>query len=110
MCFRREKKDKCKVLSGGFCLRDSEAEHRALQFLHIYCSVVNSYSSTPESNKQNLRDRTLDLPFFFRYKHITSLITSLRPHQGRICRTDFRATLRLCLGGGLEHEELRWRP
>ena len=25
-----------------------------------------------EPNEQNLRDRTLDSPFFFRYKHITS--------------------------------------
>ena len=35
---------KSKVLSGGFCLRDSEAERRELQFLHIYCSNVNSCS------------------------------------------------------------------
>ena len=56
-----------------FCLRDSEAEQRALQFLHIHCSNVDSYSPAPESNKQNPPDRTLDLPFFFCYKHITSL-------------------------------------
>ena len=31
---------KYKVLSGGFCLRDSEAEQRALPFLHIYYSNV----------------------------------------------------------------------
>ena len=60
-------------MSRGFCLFDSETEQRALQFLHIYCSDVCSHSSTPESNKQNPRDRTLDLPFFFRYKHIPSL-------------------------------------
>ena len=48
-------------------------EQRALQFLHIYCSDVHSHSSAPESNKQNLRDRTLDLPSFFCYKHIPSL-------------------------------------
>ena len=45
----------------------------ALQFLHIYCSNVNSYPSAPESNRQNTPDRTVDLPFFFRYKDITSL-------------------------------------
>ena len=73
MCFRPEKKGKSKALSGGFRLRDSEAEQRALQSLHIYCSNVDSYSSGPESNKQNLRDRTLDLAFFLRYKHKTSL-------------------------------------
>ena len=53
MCFRRKKKGKSKVLSGRFYLFDSEAEQRALQVLHIYCSNVNSYSSSPESNKQN---------------------------------------------------------
>ena len=58
---------------GGFCLLDAEAEQRALQFLHIYCSNVSSYSSAPESMEKNTLDRTLDLPFFFRYKHITSL-------------------------------------
>ena len=72
MCFRRKKKDKSKFLSGRFCFRDSEAEQRALQLLHIYCSNVDSYSSAPESNKQNPPERTLDLLFFFRSKHITS--------------------------------------
>ena len=41
--------------------------------LHICCSIVDPYSSAPESNKRNPRERTLDLPFSFRYKHITSL-------------------------------------
>ena len=79
MCLRRKKKGKCKVVSCGFCLRDSEAEQRALQFLNVYCSNVNSYSSVPESNEQNLPDITIDLPFLFRYKHITSLETTLSP-------------------------------
>ena len=61
------------MLSRGFCLFDSETEQRALQFLHICCSDVCSHSSAPESNKQNPRDRTLDLPFFCRYKRIPSL-------------------------------------
>ena len=52
---------------------DSETEQRALQFLHIYCSDVRSHSSAPESNKQNPRGRTLDLLFFFCYRHIPSL-------------------------------------
>ena len=73
MCFRRKKKGKSKVPSGEFCLRDSEVEQRALHLLHIHCSNVNSYCSAPESNKQNLRDITLDLPFFFCYKHLSSL-------------------------------------
>ena len=73
MCLRRKKKGKSKVLSRGFCLRDSEAKQRALRFLHLYCSNVNSYSSAPESNRSNPPDRTMDLPFFFRYKHLTSL-------------------------------------
>ena len=37
-----------------------------MQKLYAFCSVS-------ESSKQNPRDRTLDLPFFFRYKHIPSL-------------------------------------
>ena len=61
------------MLSRGVYRFDSETEQRALQFLHIYCSDVRSHSSVPESNRQNPRDRTLDLPFFFRYKHIPSL-------------------------------------
>ena len=64
MCLRRKKKGKSKVLSRGFFLRDSEAELKALRFLHSQCSNVNSHSSTPESNRLNPRDRTLDLPFF----------------------------------------------
>ena len=73
MCLQRKKKGKSKVLSRGFCPLDSETEKRALQFLHIYCSDVCSHSAAPELNKQNPRNRTLDLHFFFRYKHITSL-------------------------------------
>ena len=91
------KEGKSKVLSYGFCLRDSEAEQGALQLLHTYCANVDSYSSASESNKQNPPDRTLNLPFFFRYKHITFLKTSLRPHQARVCRAGFRAALWLCL-------------
>ena len=70
---QRKKKGKSKVLSRGFCLFDSETEQRESQFLHIYCSDVHSHSAAPESNKQNPRDGTLDLPIFFRYKHIISL-------------------------------------
>ena len=33
----------------------------------------NAGCPASESNKQNPRDRTLKLPFFLRYKHITSL-------------------------------------
>ena len=64
---------KSEVLSRGFCLFDSETKQRALQFLHIHCSEVRSHSSAPESNKQNPRDRPLDLPSFSRYKYIPSL-------------------------------------
>ena len=88
---------KSEVLSRGVCLFDSETEQRALQFLHSYSSDVRSHSSAPESNKQNPRDRTLDLPLFCRYKHIPSLKTSLRLHQTIVRRTGFRATLRLRL-------------
>ena len=49
--------------------------------MHIYCSDVRSHSSAPESNNQNPRDRTLDLPFFFRYKYIPSLKNLPSPAQ-----------------------------
>ena len=77
-----QEKGESRVLWGGFCLRDSEAEQKALQFLHIHCSNVNSYSSAPELDKQNPPDRTIDLPFFSRYKHITSLKNHLSRAQG----------------------------
>ena len=73
MCLRRKNKGKSKVLSRGFRLRDSEAEQRPLRFLNKHCSVVKSYSLAHRSIKQNPRDRTLDLPFFFCYRHLTSL-------------------------------------
>ena len=47
MCLLR-KKGKSKVLSGGFCLLDSEAKQRALQFLHNLRSNGNNYSSDPK--------------------------------------------------------------
>ena len=72
MRIRRKKKGKSEALFGGFCLRDSEAEQKALQSLHIFRSNVNSHSSAPDSKRQNQQNRTIDLPFFFRYKHITS--------------------------------------
>ena len=100
MCLRRKKRGESKVLSRRFRLRDSESAQRALRFLNIHCSNVNSYSSAPGSNRPNPPDRTVDLPFFFRYKHITSLNllkASLCPHQMRVDRTDFKATLRLRL-------------
>ena len=52
MCFRRKKNGKSKVFSDGFCVRESESGKRALQLLHSYCSITNSYSSAPETNKQ----------------------------------------------------------
>ena len=55
MCLTRKKKGKSKVLSRGFCLHDSEAEQRALRFLHIYCSNVDS--SALELNRPNPPDR-----------------------------------------------------
>ena len=97
MCLYRNNMSKSTNQSGGFCLRDSEAVHRALQLLHIYCSNENSYSSAPESDKQNPLGRHLDLPFFFRYKHIISLKNLPSQAPSESCRTGFKETLRLCL-------------
>ena len=73
MCLKLKKKGKPKVLSGGFCLRDSKADQRKLKFLHIYYLNVNNYCSAAESDMQNPRGGTSDLPFYFDLKHITSL-------------------------------------
>ena len=81
MCLRRKKKGKSKVQSRIFYLRDSETEQRALRFLHINCSNASSYSSAPELNRPNPRDRTLDLPFFSRPKQVTSLKSLPLPAQ-----------------------------
>ena len=43
--------------------------------------------------KKNLRDRTFDLPFFFRAKHTNSLITTFRLHKARACRNGLGASL-----------------
>ena len=42
----------------------------------------NAFCSASESNKQNLRERSLDLPSLFRYKHIASLKNHLSLAQG----------------------------
>ena len=39
MYLRRKEKGKSKIFSDGFCLLDSEAEQRALQFLHIFTQI-----------------------------------------------------------------------
>ena len=78
-------------MSRGFCLIDSETEQRALQFLHIYCSDERSHSSAPESNKQDPRDRTLDLSIFFRYKQIPKFIQGSKTlEQIRIQSQNYR--------------------
>ena len=41
--------------------------------VHLSNKNCNALCSVSESNKQNPRDRTLDLSIFFRYKHIPSL-------------------------------------
>ena len=52
----------------------------------------NAFCSASESNKRNPRDRTLDLRFFFRYKHIISLKNHLSLVQGENFPTGFGAT------------------
>ena len=61
----------------------------------------NAFCVASEANRQNARDRThdrmkmrdLDLPIFFRYKHITyKHITIFRLHKARVCPTGFGAT------------------
>ena len=81
MYLRRKKNGKCKVLSGGF-VYVIQKPSRGITILAIfYCSNENSYPA-PESSKQNPPDRTLDLPFFFHYEHITSLKNLPSPTSG----------------------------
>ena len=72
MPLRRKEKNKPKILSPGFVYLIQKLS-RVHTILAFYCSNVNSYSSAPESNRPNPLDRTMDLPFFFRYKHVTTL-------------------------------------
>ena len=65
MCFKQKKKGKSKVLSGGFCLRDSKVEQRSLQFLHIHRSNVNSYSSAPELDNKIHQTEVWIYPYSF---------------------------------------------
>ena len=68
-------KGKCKVSSRGFCLFDSEAEQQASKFSSIFS--LNETITTQQSNKQNPRDRTLDLLFILRYKHMIPIKSHL---------------------------------
>ena len=52
----------------------------------------NAFCSAFESNEQNLQDRALNLPFFFRYEHITSLKNHLSLAQGKSLSYLFGAT------------------
>ena len=68
---RRKKKGKSKILSRGFCLRvqkPSREPYNSYIFIAqmqlILCSSVKQTKSA---------DRTMDKPFFFRYKHLTFL-------------------------------------
>ena len=56
------------------------------------------------SNKQNLRDRILDLQFFFRYKHITSLKDHVSLAQGESLAYWFRGNIcgRVCFDSSVE--------
>ena len=76
-----------KVLSGVFCLRDLEAEEKLLTFECYTCKDCNAFCLASESRKQNPPDRTLDLPFFIRYKHLTSLknLPSPAPSESLPC-------------------------
>ena len=42
----------------------------------------SAFCSASESNKRNARHRIVDLPFFFRYRHITALKNHLSLAQG----------------------------
>ena len=64
----------------------------------------NAFCSASESNKQDPRDRTSDLPSCFRYKHITSLKNHLSLAQGESLPHWFQGNFcgRVCFGLPLE--------
>ena len=53
---------------------------------------IENRNTVPESNKQSLPDRTLDVFFFYRYKNRTSLKTTFCLLNLRIRPTGFEAT------------------
>ena len=76
MCLGRKKKDKSRVLSGGICVRDSEAEQREQRHYKSCIFIAQLQTVTLQLLNQinKIREtRTLDLPFFFCYKHPASL-------------------------------------
>ena len=55
-------------------LRNFEGFQKSGKSRTLFWLVIHpSFCSASESSNQNLPDRTLDLPIFFHYKHITSL-------------------------------------
>ena len=84
---------KSKVPSRGLCLVDSGGVVVIVSFKPKIPENYKVSCCASESNKETSRDRTLDLPSFFRYKHITSLKATFRLHKARVCPTDFRASL-----------------
>ena len=58
----------------------------------------NAFCSASESSKQNPRDRTLDLPFFFHYKHMNSLKRHLPIAQGETFLPPGQFCGRVCFG------------
>ena len=77
MCSIRKKNGKANFSLADFFLRDSEAEQRALQFLHFYCSIVSSASIVlyQYQNKVNFQKRGSGIAFKF----------SLHCKEGRQC-------------------------
>ena len=63
--------------------------------VHFKPYIPENYSdflSASETNKWNSRERTVDLPFSFRCKHITFLKATFCLHRARVCITGFGAT------------------
>ena len=68
------------------------------------CKNCNALCSVSESNKQNLRNRTLVVPFFFRYKHMLSFKYLPSPERNESLPYWFFAAsfvLNFCLKGFL---------
>ena len=69
---RNKKKVNLKVCLEDFVYLIQELRSNCLHLSNKYATIVIALCSASESRKQNPQDKTLNLPFFFCLKHITS--------------------------------------
>ena len=78
MCLRRKKKGKSKFSFTDFVYLTQELRSNCLHLSNKYARIVMPSARLLNHVKKNPRDRSLDLPFFFRLSTYFLLIRSLR--------------------------------